>query len=60
MPLCRTNVVLHSIGTGGSRPIQLSASRLPHLKEPAVKEMLDDMLGEGVVEHSQISRVCEI
>ncbi|XP_023721645.1 uncharacterized protein LOC111872215 [Cryptotermes secundus] len=48
----RTNRVYHRIDTGDARPIRQPPRRVPLAKQAEVKEMLDNMRGQGVIEES--------
>ncbi|XP_023713337.1 uncharacterized protein LOC111867582 [Cryptotermes secundus] len=48
----RTNKVYHRTDTGDARPIRQPPRRVPLAKQAEVKEMLDNMRGQGVVEES--------
>ena len=48
--LGRTGIVHHKIATGEAHPVKQPARRLPFHQREAVKQMLDDMLKQGVIE----------
>ena len=48
--LGRTGIVHHKIDTGEAHPVKQPARRLPFHQREAVKQMLDDMLKQGVIE----------
>ena len=50
--LGRTNLVLHDIQTGASRPIKQPPRRVPPQHREKVDELVEDMLSQGVIEPS--------
>ncbi|XP_023702345.1 uncharacterized protein LOC111861746 [Cryptotermes secundus] len=48
----RTNKVYHRIHTGEARPIRQPPRKVPLTKQAEVKDMLDNMRGQGVIEES--------
>ena len=48
--LGRTNLAQHRINTGDAKPIKQSVRRVPFNQRQHVRELLDDMLQQGVVE----------
>ena len=50
--LGQTKLVYHEIDTGDARPIRQPARRLPFHQKAEVRQLLDNMLSRGVIEHS--------
>ena len=48
--LGRTNVVVHSIDTGDSRPVRQTLRRVPPLHHQVTEKHVDDMLRQGIIE----------
>ena len=48
----RTEVVMHDIDTGSTRPIRCNPRKLSHKKIKIQQELVDKMLEEGQIEHS--------
>ena len=48
----RTDRAEHRIETGGARPVRLPPYRLPHAYRDTVKQELDEMLKQGIIEPS--------
>eukprot|EP00731_Ephydatia_muelleri_P003022 Em0001g3022a len=48
----RTQFAEHCIETGSARPVRLPAYRIPHAYREAVRQEIEEMLEEGIVEHS--------
>ncbi len=47
-----TNIIQHQINTGDSAPIKQAPRRLPILKRETVKDEIDKMLQNGIIEPS--------
>ena len=48
-----TKIVSHHIDTGNHSPIHQSLKRIPFSLRKRINEMIDEMLSQGVVQHSQ-------
>lgn len=48
----RTTLIQHRIDTGEAQPIRQPPRRLPMAKQQEVKELVDKMLSEGIIEQS--------
>eukprot|EP00731_Ephydatia_muelleri_P021055 Em0013g782a len=48
----RTQFAEHCIETGSARPVRLPAYRIPHAYRETVRQEIEEMLEEGIIEHS--------
>ena len=48
----RTQFAEHCIETGSARPMRLPAYRIPHAYRETVRQEIEEMLEEGIIEHS--------
>ena len=48
----RTELVQHKINTGEHAPVKQSLRRIPFSMRKKVEEMVEEMLKNGVIEHS--------
>ena len=48
----RTSCAEHSIITGSARPVRLPAYRIPYAYRDKVRKEIEEMLEEGIIEHS--------
>ena len=48
----RTQFAEHCIKTGSAHPVRLPAYRIPHAYREIVQQEIEEMLEEGIIEHS--------
>ena len=48
----RTQFAEHCIKTGSAHPVRLPAYRIPHAYRETVQQEIEEMLEEGIIEHS--------
>ena len=54
----RTELAEHKIETGSARPVRLPPYRLPQAYRDSVREEIQEMLKQDIIEHSSSEWVC--
>lgn len=52
MEVGQTDLVQHHINTGEDAPVKQAPKRIPFSMRAKVESMVDEMLGNGIIEHS--------